>query len=403
MAASGAQTIARKLVYDLDEPCEDGRALLGGKGAGLAEMTALGVPVPAGFTISTDACRAFMEAGGELPEGLERELTTHIERLERRAGKQFGDPFDPLLLSVRSGAAISMPGMMDTILNLGLNDESVRGLTERTGNARFANDSYRRLIQMFGEVVDGIAGRVLRGRARRPEGSAAASPPTSSSPPTDLDELIATYHGLYAEHAGHPFPQAPGQQLARAIRAVFDSWNSPRAERVPPGLRHPGRSRHGGQRRADGVREQERRLGDGCVLHAQPVDRRGRRLRRVPAERTGRGRRGGDAHAAADRAARRADAGGVRRARRDARPPRAPLPRHAGHRVHRRGRTALHPPDPIGQAHDRGGGEGRRLDGRRGPDRPRRGDPPHRSCAARPAAASDARSPRRRRTSPRPA
>ncbi len=169
-------------MYDLDERCEQGRALLGGKGAGLAEMTGPRRPVPGGFTITTDACRAFMATGGEEPDGLEREVAAHLERLERRAGKRFGDPSDPLLLSVRSGAAISMPGMMDTILNLGLNDEWSRGLAARTGNARFANDSYRRLIQMYGHVVDGIEG-TLRGRAHRAQGAAAAKP-TSISPPT---------------------------------------------------------------------------------------------------------------------------------------------------------------------------------------------------------------------------
>ena len=123
-------TTTQRFVYDFDEPCAGGRSLLGGKGAGLAEMTALGAPVPAGFTITTDACRAFMAAGGELPGGLESEISDHIRRLEQKEGKRFGDPSDPLLLSVRSGAAISMPGMMDTILNLGLTDESVQGLAQ---------------------------------------------------------------------------------------------------------------------------------------------------------------------------------------------------------------------------------------------------------------------------------
>src|SRR2546426_8857829 len=147
-----------RYVYDFEEPSEGGRELLGGKGVGLAEMTQLGVPVPAGFTITTDACRAYMEAGGALPEGLEDEIEEHLAALEEKTGKRFGDPEDPLLVSVRSGAAVSMPGMMDSILNLGLNDEAVQGLAERTGNARFANDSYRRLIQMYGEVVEGIDG-----------------------------------------------------------------------------------------------------------------------------------------------------------------------------------------------------------------------------------------------------
>src|SRR5579871_1094775 len=144
-----------RFVYDFDEPAGGGRELLGGKGIGLAEMTALGLPVPAGFTITTDACRAYMETGG-LPDGLADEVAKHVARLEEKTGKRFGDPSDPLLVSVRSGAAISMPGMMDTILNLGLNDDAVAGLAARTGNPRFAYDSYRRLIQMFGEVVDGI-------------------------------------------------------------------------------------------------------------------------------------------------------------------------------------------------------------------------------------------------------
>src|SRR5213082_1677331 len=145
-----------RYVYDFDEPSSGGRELLGGKGIGLAEMTALGVPVPAGFTISTDACRAYMANGKQVPDGLDDEVDKHIEHLEERAGKRFGDHDEPLLVSVRSGAAISMPGMMDTILNLGLNDDAVEGLAGATGNERFARDSYRRLVQMYGEVVDGI-------------------------------------------------------------------------------------------------------------------------------------------------------------------------------------------------------------------------------------------------------
>src|SRR6187551_3224796 len=145
-------------VYDFDEDSGGGRELLGGKGIGLAEMTAFGVPVPAGFTITTDACRAYLASGGELPEGLIEEVDAHVASLEERAGKRFGDLDDPLLVSVRSGAAVSMPGMMDTILNLGLNDEAVEGLAKATGNPRFAYDSYRRLIQMYGEVVAGVEG-----------------------------------------------------------------------------------------------------------------------------------------------------------------------------------------------------------------------------------------------------
>src|SRR5438477_2228151 len=145
-----------RYVYDFDEPSDGGRALLGGKGVGLAEMTQLGLPVPAGFTISTEACRDAMARGGEFPDGLMDEVVEEVGRLEQRAGKRFGDPHDPLLVSVRSGAAISMPGMMDTILNVGLSDVAARGLAASTRNPRFARDSYRRLIQMYGETVDSI-------------------------------------------------------------------------------------------------------------------------------------------------------------------------------------------------------------------------------------------------------
>src|SRR6266699_7140468 len=147
-----------RYVYDLDEPDRGGRDLLGGKGMGLAEMTQMGVPVPAGFTITTDACRAFVSNGKELPDGVAEEIEQYLGALEEKTGKRFGDTSDPLLVSVRSGAAVSMPGMMDSILNLGLNDDAVEGLASATGNERFAYDSYRRLIQMYGEVVDGIDG-----------------------------------------------------------------------------------------------------------------------------------------------------------------------------------------------------------------------------------------------------
>src|ERR1700751_2340105 len=136
--------MANSYVYDFDEPAPGGRELLGGKGIGLAEMTLMGVPVPAGFTITTDACRAYM-ASGALPDGLAEQVDEHVRRLEERTGKRFGSKDDPLLVSVRSGAAISMPGMMDTILNLGLNDEAAEGLAARTGNKRLAYASYRRL------------------------------------------------------------------------------------------------------------------------------------------------------------------------------------------------------------------------------------------------------------------
>jgi len=217
-----------RYVYDFDEP-SGGRELLGGKGVGLAEMTALGVPVPAGFTITTDACRAYMAAGHEVPDGLDDEIEKHIERLEQRAGKRFGDPHDPLLVSVRSGAAISMPGMMDTILNLGLGDEAVRGLGERTGNPRFAHDSYRRLIQMYGEVVEGVDGHRFE-QALADLKAARGVRLDVELTAEGLAELVSTFNRIFEDEVGRPFPQEARKQLRRAVRAVFDSWDSPRAQ-----------------------------------------------------------------------------------------------------------------------------------------------------------------------------
>ena len=197
-----------RYVYDFDEPAEGGRDLLGGKGIGLAEMTQLGIPVPAGFTITTDACRAYMTSGGQLPDGLEEEIEEHLARLEETTGKRFGDPNDPLLLSVRSGVAVSMPGMMDTILNVGLNDDAV------ASGERFVQDSYRRLIQMYGETVDHIDAQRF----------------SEALDEDDLEQTIETFKGIYEDETGRPFPQDAKEQLGRAVRAVFESWNTPRAK-----------------------------------------------------------------------------------------------------------------------------------------------------------------------------
>src|SRR5947208_8434745 len=223
-----ALTVVR-YVYDFDEPSAGGRELLGGKGVGLAEMTQMGVPVPAGFTITTDACRAYMANGRALPDGLEQEIEEHLGALQEKTGKRFGDTNDPLLLSVRSGAAVSMPGMMDSILNLGLNDDAVVGLARATGNERFANDSYRRLIQMYGEVVDGIDGHRFEQALTDLKKSRGAAQDVDLSA-RDLAGLIDMYRAVYLEETGRDFPQDPREQLARAVRAVFDSWDSPRAQ-----------------------------------------------------------------------------------------------------------------------------------------------------------------------------
>jgi len=200
-----------RYVYDFSEPSVGGRDLLGGKGIGLAEMMQLGIPVPSGFTITTDACRAYLREGG-LPSGLEEEIAEHIARLEEQAGKRFGDPDDPLLVSVRSGAAVSMPGMMDTILNVGLNDVAVRGLAQATGNPTFAFDCYRRLVQMFGETVDGIAADRFHANGDDPQAT------------------TEEFKRIYAAEIGAEFPQDAREQLRRAVIAVFESWNTPRAQ-----------------------------------------------------------------------------------------------------------------------------------------------------------------------------
>jgi pyruvate, orthophosphate dikinase len=220
--------VSGRYVFDFDDSTERGKELLGGKGAGLAEMTALGIPVPAGFTITTDACRDY-SAAAEFPEGLDAEIDEHIAVLEDRTEKRFGDPRDPLLVSVRSGAAVSMPGMMDSILNLGLNDDAVEGLASATGNQRFAYDSYRRLIQMYGDVVDGIDGdRFERALAAMKKERGVQQDVDLLA--DDLKQLVATFKELYLQETGSSFPQDAREQLGRAVRAVFDSWDNPRAK-----------------------------------------------------------------------------------------------------------------------------------------------------------------------------
>ena len=218
-------------VFDFDHthrrPPMEMKDLLGGKGANLAEMTSvLGLPVPAGFTISTDACRAHMEGGW--PEGLTEEVSRARRRLERAMGKVIGDPVDPLLVSVRSGAKFSMPGMMDTVLNLGLNDESVEGLAKQTGDERFAFDSYRRFISMYGRIVLDVAAEefdTLFDAAKELAGTTS----DARVPVELLRYLVDSYLQLVERHTNKPFPQDPEAQLRGAIEAVFRSWNGPRA------------------------------------------------------------------------------------------------------------------------------------------------------------------------------
>jgi pyruvate,orthophosphate dikinase len=224
---AAAQT---KLVYDFAEGSREMRELLGGKGANVAEMTRVLGPerVPAGFTITTEACVAYMEADRSFPDGMEDQVAEALERLEEQAAKSLGDSEDPLLVSVRSGARESMPGMLDTVLNLGLNDESVEGLARATENERFAWDSYRRFVQMFGNVCRGIAGE------RYEELIKAAKSEAGVEQDVDLDvaalqALTGRFKDLFTEETGEQFPQEPKEQLVQAVRAVFDSWLGERA------------------------------------------------------------------------------------------------------------------------------------------------------------------------------
>src|SRR5205807_170819 len=202
------------------------RDVLGGKGAGLAEMTRLGLPVPPGFTITTKACNAFARTG-RFPPGLWKQVESALSTVEAKIGRRFGDPSNPLLVSVRSGAKFSMPGMMDTVLNLGLNDETVETLG-RISNERFAWDSYRRLIAMFGRIVKDVDGRKFEALLERRKEASHATKDTELSS-DDLKALVAEFKELYQAEVGEPFPQNGREQLQQAIAAVFRSWNGKRA------------------------------------------------------------------------------------------------------------------------------------------------------------------------------
>lgn len=215
-------------VYAFSEGSREMRDLLGGKGANVAEMTRLGLPVPPGFTITTAACMAYLQGGRAYPPGLEDQVGAHLARLEDDAGKRLGDPADPLLVSVRSGARESMPGMMDTILNLGLNDASVEGLATATGNRRFAFDSYRRFIQMYADVVREVPRERFEAALSAMKASRGAVSDVDLVA-DDLEELVASYKAIFQEHLGEEFPQEPQMQLDGAIRAVFGSWENRRA------------------------------------------------------------------------------------------------------------------------------------------------------------------------------
>ena len=229
-----------KFVYALSEGNRDLKDLLGGKGANLAEMHNMGLPVPPSFTITTEACKAYLEKGSE-PEELAQQIDEHVAKIEDEIGKKLGDAGDPLLVSVRSGAKFSMPGMMETVLNIGLNDSSVEGLAKVTENPRFAYDSYRRLLQMFGKTVLDIDGEKFESVLDEAK-DAKGTKNDLDLDVEDLKKIVETFKQIIADETGKPFPQEPKEQLLEAVRAVFRSWNSERAvlyrrqERIPADL-----------------------------------------------------------------------------------------------------------------------------------------------------------------------
>src|SRR5438067_1704 len=232
---------AHKWVYQFTEGSAKMRDLLGGKGAGAAEMTRAGMPVPPGFTITTEACRAYYASGGKFPRGLWEQVLPALKVLERKAGKKLGDPKDPLLVSVRSGAKFSMPGMMDTVLNLGLNEETSKGLAALTKDERFALDARRRFIQMFGKTVKGIDGEKFEHALQEAKKKAGVKTDPELKP-EHLRQLVAQFLAIYKEETRREFPSDPVEQLREAIDAVFKSWNTDRAktyrrmERIPDDL-----------------------------------------------------------------------------------------------------------------------------------------------------------------------
>jgi len=224
--------MANKMVYYYGGAVAEGDAsmknLLGGKGANLAEMATLGIPVPAGFTITTEICTAYYDNNRQYPAGLESEVDAAMARVEAEMGAKFGDAENPLLVSVRSGARVSMPGMMDTVLNLGMNDTTVQGVIKQSGNERFAWDSYRRFLQMFGDVVLEVDHHHFEHALESLKKARGVALDTELSA-EDMKGLVATFKGIIENKTGKPFPESPKEQLWAAVGAVFNSWMNDRA------------------------------------------------------------------------------------------------------------------------------------------------------------------------------
>ena len=367
------------------------RELLGGKGANLAEMNLIGIPVPPGFTITTEVCAEYYRHGKQaVIEMLRPEVEKAMHNIERLTGMKFGDAQTPLLVSVRSGARASMPGMMDTILNLGMNDQAVEAVSKRTGNPRFAWDSYRRFVQMYGDVVLGMKPVSKEDHDPFEEIIDALKARRGVKNDTDLTtddlkELVRSFKEAVKRQTGEDFPACPWEQLWGAVCAVFGSWMNERAILYRKLNNIPAEW-------GTAVSVQAMVFGNRRGFLARCRDGREHLQRRVPDQCAGRGRRGRHPHPAADHdrrlealgqgaehsgdgtrreipLARGGDARGLQGAGRDSAPPRAVLQGHAGHRVHDPGRQALDAPVPQWQAHGRSDGQDRHGHAARGADR----------------------------------
>ena len=345
---------AKKYVYDFAEGNARMRSLLGGKGANLAEMTGLGIPVPQGFTVTTEAC-VYYSKNGRVPRRSDRrDGRASASALESLTGKRLGDPSNPLLLSVRSGAVFSMPGMMDTVLNLGLNDETVEGMAKLTGNPRFAYDSYRRFISMFGDVVMGVDPQKFEDvlTAKKQEAGAALDTDLTAE---DLRDLTVRFKAVLEKELGEQFPNDAIKQMHMATVAVFNSWNTHRAkvyrrqEGIPDDLGtavnlqsmvfgNKGETSGTGVAFTRNPSTGENYFYGEFLMNAQGEDVVAGVRHPRPLEET----EGGHAR-------------GSPAAVRHPRAPRGALPRYAGHGVHHRGHQALHAADSQRQAHGPGG------------------------------------------------
>ena len=385
--------MAEKSVYAFGGGSAEGdgsqKVLLGGKGAGLAEMSRLGIPVPPGFTIATAVCTYYQDHDGSYPDGLADEVAEHLARVEELTGQRFGDPANPLLVSVRSGAPFSMPGMLDTILNLGLSEAAVAAWIERGEDARFVLDAYRRLLTMYGDVVLGVPHEEFEkilGAAREAQGAANDAELTAES----LRGVAGAYKQLIAKRCGRPFPDDPQEQLWGAIGAVFASWNNPRAReyRKIEGISADVGTAVNVQSMVFGNRGNDCATGVAFTRNPATGERRvyGEYLTNAQGEDVVAGIRTPKPIVADDGEGgpRRGLSRGPSPARGGLREARAPLPRYAGRRVHHPARRAVPAADAVGQA-DRAGGRAHRArnGGGRGADRPPRGDPARPALAAR--------------------